>query len=140
MEESYANSLSWKDALTVSNIEPKVILQLLEEVETFMRINGVQGMTKRKLLELKINNVRAAVTGGTAEFEATRWSRLSGGRQNEIFTQLTAVRDELINSKNVKSSHPADDPAFRENVSNKSVIWLAILGFIFAATLLSLIR
>jgi hypothetical protein len=140
MEEAYANSSSWKDEFTVANIEPKVILQLLDEVETFMRINGVQDMTKRKLLELRINGLSAAVSGETAEFDATRWSRLSGGRQNEILTRLTAVRDELINSKNVQSSRPDNDATFSDGVSNKSVIWLAIFGVIFAATLLSLIR
>lgn len=138
LEQTQANSSSWKDLFPVSNVEPKVIVQLLAEVETFMKVNAVHGMAKKKLLELRINDVRTAVSGGGAEFDAARWSRLSGARQDELLARLTAIRNDLINGINISPS--TDDTMFGAGVSTKSVIWLAIFGFIFVATLLSLIR
>ena len=129
-----------KDQLTVANVEPKVILQLLGEIENLEKMDGVSEMTKGELLGLRIDKVRAAVSGGTVGFDATRWSRLSDERQTEIHAQLAAVRDELGNGVHVQTPRPVTDIIPADGGWDKSMIWLTIFGVIFAATLLSLIR
>jgi hypothetical protein len=137
---THSNSTSWKDDPEVAKVDPDVILQLLKEVEHLEKMNGVGDMTKGKLLELTISDLRTAVSGGTAEFDAARWSCLSPERQDELSKRLTGARDALLNGADTRASRPVNDTLPGDGVSNRSIIWLAIFGFIFAATLLSLIR
>ena len=124
----------------MANVEPKVILQLLGEVDNSENIDGVSDMTKGKLVELRINAIRVAMKSRTARFDAARHSRLSAGRQKEIFSRLTAVGDELIDGVSLRTPRPVADTEPGDSVSNKSIIWLTVFGFIFAAILLALIR
>jgi len=116
----------------VANVEPKIISQLLGEVDNSENIDGVSDMTKGKLLELRINAMRAAMNSRTARFDAVR--------QKEKFTRLTAVHEELIDNDPLQTPRPVADTDPRDSVSNKSIIWLTVFGFIFAAILLALIR
>ena len=116
----------------MANVEPKVILQLLGEVDNSENIDGVSNLTKGKLLELRINAMRAAMNSRTAGFDAVR--------QKEEFSRLTAAGDELIDGDPLQTPRPVTDTDPRDSVSNKSIIWLTVFGFIFAAILLALIR
>ncbi|MGE5217202.1 MAG: hypothetical protein ACM3SP_09410 [Chloroflexota bacterium] len=129
-----------KDQPTVANVEPGVILQLLDEKENLRKANGVGDMTKRKSLRLESDNIRALMSSGSAGFDATRWSRLSIDRQTEILAQLNAVRDELKNGISTQKARPVTDMISAEGVWNKSIIWLILCGVIFAVTLVSLIH
>lgn len=124
----------------MANVEPKVILQSLGKVDNSENIDGISDMTKGKWLELRINPMRVAVKSRTAGFDAGRHSRLSAGRQKEKFSRLTAVRDELIYGVPLQTPRPVADTEPGDSVSNKSIIWLTVFGFIFAAILLALIR
>lgn len=116
----------------MANVEPKVILQLLGEVDNSENIDGVSDMTKGKLVELRINAMRAAMNSRTARFDAVR--------QKEKFSRLTAVGDELIDGVSLRTPRPVADTEHGDSVSNKSIIWLTVFGFIFTAILLALIR
>ena len=65
---------------------------------------------------------------------------MSEQKKQELQEEVTTMRDTLmdmtrnVDDKNPRSISEDDSP------STKSITWLAIFGFIFAATLLSLIR
>jgi hypothetical protein len=121
----------------VANVEPRVIQQLLAQVEDLEKeIKGV-GPVENKSQQCKVDEIRSAVIGG-ATFDPSRWSELSADKQSELSKQLTLICDKLLD---VSRRNDARPPTLEQNgVSRQSIIWLAIFGFIFAATLLSLVR
>jgi len=129
-----------EDEPTVVNFEPGAFLQLLDEVETLEKRIGAGDMTKKQLLRVRIDEARAAVGSGTAQFDEARWSSLDADRLNELFTRLIELRDELNNGRNTRTTLSHRDSTLGEAISRKSIVWLAIFVFIFAATLLSLLR
>lgn len=130
-----------EDRQTVANIKPSVIQKLLDEVE---RLEGMAGglihRRSDKFPEIRLNEVRAAVFGGAAKFDPARWMQLNEQKQHELKEQLTMMRDTLLT---VARQDEQKTPGYftdNEAASTRAIIWLAIFGFIFAATLLSLIR
>lgn len=77
---------------------------------------------------------------GSEKFDSERWSRLSGERQRELQEQLILAREALLDLARRAGPEGTGGVAETTTLSARSVIWLAIFGFIFAATLLSLIR
>ena len=124
----------------MANVEPIVIQQLLAEVESLERaLKGVGEMKTNKLKRSKISEVRSAVIGGTA-FDANRWSELGADKQSQLLKRLTLIRDELLHVNGTDAARPSDYFVQEDGVSKRAIIWLAVFGSIFAATLLSLIR
>jgi hypothetical protein len=138
--EFYSNGRE-KDRQTVANIKPSVMQNLLDEVEKLEKMTSVITQPRRdQLPNTKINEVRAAVFGGTAKVDPARWLQLNEQKQHELKEQLTMMRDTLLT---VARQDEQKTPGYftdNETASTSAIIWLAIFGFIFAATLLSLIR
>jgi homogentisate 1,2-dioxygenase len=88
----------------------------------------------------KIDEVRAAVIGGAAQLDASRWSQLSEQKQQDLQEGLVMVKNTLMEITRNADHKKGRSLLENESASTKSIIWLAIFGFIFAATLLSLIR
>lgn len=129
-----------KDHNNVANVDPSVIRTLLDDIERLRKtIIGFTGSRSSRLEDSKLDKVRAAVLGGAAQFDSVQWCRLSEQRQKDLQEQLIMVRDTLLD---VARREGRDEPSGIPDglASTKSIIWLAIFGFVFAATLLSLIR
>lgn len=122
----------------MANVEPRVIQQLLAQVEDLEKATKGVGPVENKSRQSKVDEIRSAVIGG-ATFNPSRWSELSADKQSELSKQLTLIRDQLLD---VSGRDDARLPTLEQNdgVPKQSIIWLAIFGFIFAATLLSLVR
>ena len=132
-----------KDHNNVANVDPSVIRTLLDDIERLRKT--IIGFSRSSRLEdSKLDKVRAAVLGGAAQFDNVQWCRLSEERQKELQEQLIMVRDTLLRDilLDVARREGRDEPSGIPDglASTKSIIWLAIFGFVFAATLLSLIR
>ena len=129
-----------KDHNNVANVDPSVIQTLLDDIERLKKtIIGFTGSRSSRLEDNKLDKVCAAVLGGAAQFDSVQWCRLSEQRQKDLREQLMIVRDTLLD---VARREGRDEPSGIPDglASTKSIIWLAIFGFVFAATLLSLIR
>jgi len=128
-----------KDHNNVANVDPSVIRTLLDDIERLKTIIDFTGSRSSRLEHSKLDKVRAAVLGDVAQFDSVQWCRLSEQRQKDLQEQLIMVRDTLLD---VARREGRDEPSGISDgsASTKSIIWLAIFGFIFAATLLSLIR
>jgi hypothetical protein len=120
----------------VASVEPRAIQQFLAQVEDLEReIKGV-GPMENKPEQSKVDETRSAVIAG-ATCDPSRWSELSADKQSE----LTLMRDELLDvSRRNNAGRPTYFEQNDDGVSKQSIIWLAIFGFIFVATLLSLVR
>ena len=134
-----------KDHNNVANVDPRVIQTLLDDIERLRKtIIDFTGSRSSRLEDSKLDKVRAAVLGGAAQFDSVQWCRLSEQRQKELQEQLIMVRDTLLRDTllDVARREGRDEPSGISDgsASTKSIIWLAIFGFVFAATLLSLIR
>ena len=129
-----------KDHNNVANVDPSVIQTLLDDIELLRKtIIDFMGSRSSGLEDSKLDKVRAAVLGGAAQFDSVQWCRLSEQRQKDLREQLIMVRDTLLDAVRREGR---DEPSgiADGSASTKSIIWLAIFGFVFAATLLSLIR
>jgi ribosomal protein S18 len=83
--------------MNVENVEPRVIQQLLDDVETRKRKSKEHcGMTHGKWDYTKIRMACAAFIDDAGKFDASRWSQLSPEKQEELLKRLTTVRDELL--------------------------------------------
>ena len=134
-----------KDHNNVANVDPSVIQTLLDDIERLRKtIIDFMGSRSSRLEDSKLDKVRAAVLDGAAQFDSVQWCRLSEQRQKELQEQLIMVRDTLLRDTllDVARREGRDEPSgiLDGSASTKSIIWLAIFGFVFAATLLSLIR
>jgi hypothetical protein len=134
-----------KDHNNVANVDPRVIQTLLDDIERLRKtIIDFMGSRSSRLEGGKLDKVRAAVLGGAAQFDSVQWCRLSEQRRKELQEQLIMVRDTLLRDTllDVARREGRDEPSGIPDglASTKSIIWLAIFGFVFAATLLSLIR
>jgi hypothetical protein len=128
-----------KDHNNMANVDPSVIRTLLDDIERLRKtIIGFTGSRSSRLEDSKLDKVRAAVLGGAAQFDSVQWCRLSEQRQKDLQEQLIMVRDRLDVARREGRDEPSGIPD--GSASTKSIIWLAIFGFVFAATLLSLIR
>lgn len=129
-----------KDHNNVANVDPSVIRTLLDDIERLRKtIIGFTVSRSSRLEDSKLDKVRAAVLGGAAQFDSVQWCRLSEQRQKDLQEQLIMVRDTLLDvARREGRDAPSGIPD--GSASTKSIIWLAIFGFVFAATLLSLIR
>lgn len=117
-----------------------VIQRLLDEVERLeCELRGSGNMETVKINENSIHEARSAIIGGPV-FDPGRWSQLSADKQKALLDRLTMVRDGLLAKNSVEDAKHSNYLLQREGESKQSVIWLAIFGFIFAATLLSLIH
>ena len=106
-----------KDHNNVANVDPSVIQTLLDDIERLRKtIIGFTGSRSSRLEDSRLDKVRA-----------------------DLQEQLIMVRDTLLD---VARREGRDEPSGIPDgsASTKSIIWLAIFGFVFAATLLSLIR
>lgn len=125
----------------MANINPNIIQSLLDEVDKLeTRINAFTESRRSELRQTRINEVRAAITGGATKVDTTRWSQLSEQKQNELQEELVMVQDALLKVAQTESRKEPSALLDNESASIKSIIWLAIFGFIVAATLLSLVR
>jgi len=102
--------------------------------------NALTRTQASKVANAEIDAVRTMVSGGAAEFDAARWARLNEQKQCELKEQLTMVRNNLLDIARPEGQRELSDLTNGEPASTAAIIWLAIFGFIFAATLLSLIR
>ena len=129
-----------KDHNNVANVDPSVIRTLLDDIERLRKtIIGFTGSRSSRLEHSKLDKVRAAVLGDAAQFDSVQWCLLSEQRQKDLQEQLIMVRDTLLDmARREGRDEPSGIPD--GSASTKSIIWLAIFGFVFAATLLSLIR
>lgn len=122
----------------MARIKPDVIQRLLVEVEKLETTCTLSARDRHR--RAKIDETRASVVNEAAQFDTARWSQLSEQKQQELQEELMTIRDTLMEvSRNGNDKTP---PRFSagDSASPKSIIWLAIFGLIFAATLLSLIR
>ena len=124
----------------VENVDPGAIQTLLEDVERLKTmITAFTGSRPSELADGQFDQARAAVLAGSEKFDSERWSRLSGQRQRELQEQLLQAREVLLDLAH-RARSDGTSGVVETTLSARSVIWLAICGFIFAATLLSLIR
>jgi hypothetical protein len=124
----------------VENIDPGAIQTLLDDIEgTKTMVTALTGSRPQGLDGGQFDQARAAVLAGSEKFDSDRWSRLSGQCQRELQEQLILAREALLDlARRARSDGTAG--VAETTLSVRSVIWLAICGFIFAATLLALIR
>ena len=97
-------------------------------------------MEAAKIHEKRIREIQTAVMDGSV-FDPSILSNLSVDKQKELLDRLTRLHNERFAQNSV-----GDEKFLNYSLeggggeSKQSIIWLAIFGFIFAATLLSLIR
>lgn len=123
----------------MENVDPGAIQTLLDDIERLRAMITLTGSRPYGLDGGQFDRARAAVLSGSEKFDSERWSRLSGQRQRELQEQLITTREALLDLARRARSDGAAGVA-ETTLSARSMIWLAICGFIFAATLLSLIR
>jgi hypothetical protein len=117
-----------------------VIQRLLDDIKRLeCKSEGIADMETAKFNEERLNEIRAAIMLGPV-FDPSHWSQLSVDQQRDILDRLTTIRDGLLAKNGVAHAKHSNCLLQREGESKQSIIWLAIFGFIFAATLLSLIR
>jgi len=134
------DSAAREDHNNVANVDPSVIQTLLDDIERLKKtIMGFTGSGSNRLGASKLDQVHAVVVGSAAKFDSAQWSRLSEQKQNELQEQLIMVRNTLLDMAQ-RNGHGELSEIADDSASTKSIIWLAIFAFIFAATLLSLIR
>jgi hypothetical protein len=121
----------------VSSVEPIVIQRLLDDIER-LKSEGT-AMETAKINEERINEIRAAIMVGPI-FNPSHGSQLSVDQPRDLLDRLTTIRDGLLAKDGVAHAKHSNYLLQRQGQSKQSIIWLAIFGFIFAATLLSLIR
>jgi len=122
----------------VENVDPGAIQTLLDDIERLKAmITALTGPSGLK--NGQFDQARATVLASSEKFDSDRWSRLSGQRQRELQEQLIRAREALLDLARRAGSDGAGQ-VVETALSARSVVWLAIFGFIFAATLLSLIR
>ena len=79
----------------MGNVEPRVMQELLDEIENLEReLKGMVTTANGKLNTTRIREVRAAVVGEAVDFDASRCSELGSEKQEELWNRLTAVRNE----------------------------------------------
>jgi hypothetical protein len=125
----------------VTNAEAKTVVRLLEEVERLQSelTRGTRDMETARPYEERIDEARAVMMRKLI-LEAGRWSQLSTDQQRDLLVRLKVIRDELLTKKNIA---PAKQSSYRlecEDEPKHLMLWLTLCGFVFAATLLSLIR
>ena len=120
----------------VENVDPSAIQTLLDDIE---RLKAMIGAFTGAKPSGPFDQARAAVLACSEKFDNEHWSRLSGQHQRELQEQLIMAREALLDLARRAASDKTGGVA-ETTLSARSVIWLAICGFIFAATLLSLIR
>lgn len=96
-------------------------------------------MTTARINEKAINEIRAAIMGGPI-FDASRWSQLTEDKQKDLLDRLTMIRDAYVAKNNVEIVRQSNYLLQGEGRTTQSIIWVAVFGSIFAATLFSLIR
>ena len=125
----------------MTNIEPRAIQNLLDKLDGLEKTTNALTRTQASTVaNAKIDAVRTVVSGGATAFDAARWARLNEQKQCELKEQLTMVRNNLLDIARPEGQRELSDLTNGEPASTAAIIWLAIFGFIFAATLLSLIR
>ena len=123
----------------MSSAEPILIQRLLDEVESLeAELKGSVSMEAAKVHEKRIREIRTAVMDGSV-FDPGNLSNLSVDKQKELLDRLTRLHNERFAQKSVRNEF-LNYSLEGDGESKQSIIWLAIFGFIFAATLLSLIR
>jgi hypothetical protein len=127
--------------IDVTNAEPKFIVSLFEEVESLEAelTRGTNDMEMARHHKERIDEARAALMRGLV-FDTVSWSQLSAGQQKHLLDRLTVVRDELLAKKHVGQATQSSYPLESEDSPKHLILWVTIFGFIFVATLLSLIR
>jgi hypothetical protein len=127
--------------MDVTNVEPKFIVSLLEEVERLESelTKGIGDMEMIKHHKERIDEERATIVRRLA-IDAGGWSQLHADQQKHLLDRLMAIRDELLARKGVGQARPLSYIPESEDEPKHLILWLTIFGFIFAATLLSLIR
>jgi len=129
-----------RSKIYVQNIDPGSIQTLLDDLERLKAMTGAfTGDRSSGLDGGEFDQARAAVLAESENFDSERWSRLSGRRQRELQQQLIMARGALLDLAH-RARFDGTTGVTETTPSARSVIWLAIFGFIFAATLLSLIR
>lgn len=124
----------------MSSVEPMIIQSLLEEIERLeTELKGTAHMESARINQNRIAEVRTAIVSGS-DFDPNRWSELSADKQRHLLDRITMIRDGLLAKNGVEDAKHSNYLLQRDGESKQSFIWLAILGFVFAATLLSLIR
>ena len=116
-----------------------IILSLLEEIERLESelTKGIETMESGN--QKRIDSARAAVMMGPV-FDERRWCQRSVQEQKDIIERLAVVRDGLLAQQGIEHARRSSDKLDGERISQYLIIWLAVCGFVFAATLLSLVR
>ena len=124
----------------MSNITPVVIQSLLDELAALERqLKEGGNMKTARLYQQRIDAVRVAVTGGAA-FNEGSWSQLSADRQKDLLDSLEKLRDGLRAESKIGDTRHLSGARPEEAPSRQLLVWIALCGFIFAATLFSLVR
>lgn len=124
----------------MANIEPHVIRQLLLAVEKLEReLKGVNRMKRDKSDRRAIKEIGSELDGAAA-LDEFRWRQLDAEKQKRLLRQLTVIHRDLLEVRGARAGQQSSYLMHDNGVSRASIIWLTVFGFIFAATLLSLIR
>ena len=120
-----------------NNAELVVIQQLMAEVES------LQTVLASRDVHMTTQITQRSAIGDAADtrvaFDVGRWSELNADQQKQLITRLTLRRNDLL-ARTKPNVVPPNYYTQDERMSRQAIIWFAIFGFIFAATLLSLIR
>lgn len=124
----------------MANIDPKAIQNILDDIERLKAmITEFNGPQANELDHSQLDQLRAAALNGSEKFNSAQWYRFSEQRQRELEEQLLMARGALQDlARRAGRTEIWDLPD--GSLSVRSMIWLAICAFIFAATLFSLIR
>jgi hypothetical protein len=122
-----------------AQLEVEIVLNLLAEVEQLQgKLEG--GGDMNRVHEKRLGEARSAVMARSIMCDKNRWSQLSVDEQNDLFERLVTVRDGLLAKYRAEHARHSNDRLETEGGSKYAIIWFAIFGFVFAATLLLLIR
>jgi hypothetical protein len=126
----------------VANIEPRVVQRLFDDMDKLVRkLEENRDMSIDKTNQAKVRNIRSTVTDNAGNFDANRWLQLNVETQREYLESIESIRSSLRDVDQPDNRRrPFNDTAKGDDGSKQSMIWLVIFGFIFIATLLSLIR
>lgn len=125
----------------MAGIEANIIQEMVDQVTTFRKAIETAGEEGRnKLKSIKADEVLNKVPlTPEKKIDTAEWSKRSQEEQNELYQQLTLVRDALHAAAELDGPTDPKHIMYAEYASNTAIIIWTIIGFLLTAGLLYMI-
>jgi len=121
----------------VASVEPKVIRDLLDQVDGLKKdieMAGVEGRTR--LQEIRVDQLRTEVVGPTGKLDDAVWSKRPEDEQVILRHRLVQVRDSLRVAAGIDGPTDPSHIMYGEYASSRAVVQATVVSFALVGALL----